>query len=568
MLVTRIGALVALALAPALAIQGYNEYALRSAREEAVRVDTLRAARAAASDLAQLGEGLRQVLDLVAEEGPVRRKEPEACAAYLRGARARLPGIVLLAVTETDGRIACSSAGPDASPGRSFADRAYHRCVVAGGAFAVGDYVEGEATGRRVVHFAAPLPASSEAGAAGAATAGIVLAAVDLDWLAGRLARSDLGPSTVLSVVDEGGRVLVRVPDQAAWVGREVDPERRALIASSVGTARDAIAWDGQRRIVAVAKPEGPLSPLTLSIGRDRASLFADIDQATLRGVVLILLGAVLAFAGALIGGRVFIRRPVRRLLGAASAWRAGDLTARTGLGGTGEFAQLGSAFDAMAASLETHEGELRAEVRRSRELQEQQSVMLHELNHRVKNTLATVQAIARQSRGGEGQAAQLEGRILALSKTHDLLTRDDWSGAPLREVLENELGPYRNSVEHFALDGPEVALPPRHVLALVMTVHELTTNAAKYGALSRDGGRVSVTWRTVRGESGADVLALDWRETGGPPVAEPRRRGFGTRLISGGIGRELDGEVVMDFDPAGLRCAIRVPLPVPERAS
>ena len=561
MLVTRIGALVALALAPALAIQGYNEYALRSAREEAVRVDTLRAAGAAAADLAQLGESFRQVLDLLAEEGPIRRKEPEACAAYLRDARQRLPGVVLLAVAETDGRVLCNSAGT--VPGRAYADRAYHQRVVATGAFAVGDYVVGEVTGRHIVHVAAPLTAPRDAGAATTgATTGVVLAAVDLDWLAARLARSGLGPDTVLTVIDAGGRVIVRVPDQSTWVGRQLEPDRLARIAASVGTASDATGWDGRRRIVAITKPEGPLSSLTLSVGRDRAALFADIDAATQRGVVLILLGAVLAFAAAFLGGRAFIRRPVDRLLRAAAAWRGGDLTARTGLAGVGEFGQLGSAFDGMAGALQQHEGELRAEVRRSRELQEQQSVMLHELNHRVKNTLATVQALARQSRGGEGQAAQLEGRILALSKTHDLLTRDDWSGAPLREMLENELGPYRNGSDHCVLDGPEVALPPRHVLALGMTVHELTTNAAKYGALSRETGRVSVTWRTLRGESGAEILLLDWRETGGPPVSEPARRGFGTRLIAGGISRELDGEVVMDFDPAGLRCAIRVPLP------
>jgi two-component sensor histidine kinase len=559
-LVTRIGALVALALAPALAIQGYNEYALRSAREEEVRVGTLRAARAAAADLAQIGDGLRQILDLVGEEDAVRSKEPAACTAYLRGAASRLPGIGLLAVTEPDGRVVCNSLGTPAGA-YSNADRAYLQRAVESGTFAIGDYVESVPTGRPSLHAALPLRD------AGGATVALVVAAIDLDWLAGRLARAALAPETALSVIDEPGRVLVRLPDQAAWVGRQIDKDRLSVIAANVGEARDIIAWDGRRRIVAVAKPEGALGALTVSVGRDRAALFADIDAATLRGVVLILLGAVLAFAAAFVGGRLFIRRPVRRLLEAATAWRGGDLSARTRLGGGSEFGRLGAAFDAMAASLQQHEGELTSEVRRSRALQEQQSVMLHELNHRVKNTLATVQALARQSRGGEGQAAQLEGRILALSKTHDLLTRDDWTGAPLREMLENELGPYRNGSEHCVLDGPEVALPPRHVLALGMTVHELTTNAAKYGALSREAGQVSVKWRTVRGEGGGETLLLDWQERGGPPVSEPRRRGFGTRLIAGGVTRELDGSVEMEFHPAGLRCSIRVPLPPPERA-
>ncbi len=214
-----------------------------------------------------------------------------------------------------------------------------------------------------------------------------------------------------------------------------------------------------------------------------------------------------------------------------------------------------------MAAALQKHEGELRSEIQRSRLLQERQTTMLHELNHRVKNTLATVQSLARQARGGEEQAAQLEARILALSKTHDLLTRDEWSGAPLREVLENELSPYRNGADHIALAGPDVALPPRYVLAIGMTVHELTTNAAKYGALSTVEGRIRVAWRLVLGESDTRHLCLDWYESGGPRVEPPTRRGFGTRLIAGGIQRELGGEVRLDFDPSGLHCLLDVPL-------
>jgi two-component sensor histidine kinase len=183
---------------------------------------------------------------------------------------------------------------------------------------------------------------------------------------------------------------------------------------------------------------------------------------------------------------------------------------------------------------------------------------MLHELNHRVKNTLATVQALARQSRGAEGV---LEARILALSKTHDLLTREDWSGASLREVLESELSPYRTESDQIALDGPDVALSPRHVLALGMTIHELTTNAGKYGALSVPEGHVRVAWSLSAPEGGMLRLRLTWQESGGPPVQPPARAGFGTRLISGGVRRELDGLVDLAFEAGGLRCHLDVPL-------
>lgn len=306
---------------------------------------------------------------------------------------------------------------------------------------------------------------------------------------------------------------------------------------------------------------------MTVAVGLSPAAAFADIDAATRRGLILIGLGAILALVAALLAGRAFIRRPVRGLLRAATAWRMGDLGARTGISGPTEFGQLGEAFDAMAASLQRHEGELRAEISRSHLLQERQTMMLHELNHRVRNTLTTVQSLARQSRRTDETGEGLERRIIALSKTHDLLSRDDWTGASLGTVLGNELAPFRDGQQdRFRLDGPDLDLPPRYVLALGMALHELTTNAAKYGALSAAGGRVDIAWRVATGEAGTRRLVLEWREGGGPPVAEPRRRGYGTRLINGGITHELGGQVHLDFAAAGLRCTLDVPLDAQDR--
>ncbi|MCJ2007271.1 sensor histidine kinase [Methylobacterium sp. J-092] len=252
------------------------------------------------------------------------------------------------------------------------------------------------------------------------------------------------------------------------------------------------------------------------------------------------------------------------RLLRTASAWQSGDLAARTGLDGPDEFGRLGKKLDGMATTLQRNEAELRDEVSNGRALQERQVIMLHELNHRVKNTLATVQALARQSaRGGDTSGERLEARILARSKTHDLLTNDDWSSALLRDVLEGEIGPYRGGDARFVLTEPDLDVPPRHVLSLGMMVHEFVTNAAKYGALSVPGGEVRVVWDVVRGECGTRRLRMSWAEHGRPPTTTPSRRGFGTRLINVRIERELVGNVTLDFDRTGLRCALDVPLPV-----
>ncbi|SDA21642.1 Two-component sensor histidine kinase, contains HisKA and HATPase domains [Methylobacterium sp. UNC378MF] len=559
-LTNRIVGLVALALMPALVIQGYNEYALRAARTEVVRAEAIRTARGVAADLGQFGRGVRQALRILAEVPEIHGMDPEVCTPYLRTLLDKVPGAFFFGVIGADGRVVCNTLG-SARGAYSLADRRYFQDAMRAG-FAVGEYVRGRITDRPTIQLAQGIPGPD------GRPAGVVLASVDLDYLARQQSQAGLPADATLTVADRKGAILLRVPDQAEWVGKLLPPAYQATLQANRGQVVDMIGLRGTTRItgVAAATPDD-LDGITVAVGLSPVTAFADIDAATRRGLILIGLGAALALAAALLAGRAFIREPVHRLLRTASAWRAGDLGARTGIAGPTEFGQLGEAFDAMAASLQKHEGELRAEISRSHQLQERQTMMLHELNHRVRNTLATVQSLARQSRRSDATDERLEGRILALSKTHDLLSRDDWSGASLVTVLENELSPFEGKQdERFRLDGPDIELPPRYVLALGMTLHELTTNAAKYGALSVETGRVDIAWRVATGESGARRLVIEWRETGGPPVSEPRRRGYGTRLINGGVSHELGGKVRLDFEAPGLRCTVDVPLDAQDR--
>lgn len=188
----------------------------------------------------------------------------------------------------------------------------------------------------------------------------------------------------------------------------------------------------------------------------------------------------------------------------------------------------------------------------------ERQRLLLDELNHRVKNTLATVQAIAQQTLRGsttpEDFAAAFEARLLALSQTHNALTDSQWAGAGLRQLLIQELGPY--GPERIVMDGPNVHLPARVALSLGMVFHELATNAAKYGSLS-NAGRLALAW-SVRDD---ERLVFDWRELDGPPARQPTRRGFGSRLIERSITGELRGAIAADYSPAGLFVRFDVPL-------
>jgi len=201
------------------------------------------------------------------------------------------------------------------------------------------------------------------------------------------------------------------------------------------------------------------------------------------------------------------------------------------------------------------------------------QAQLINELNHRVKNTLATVQSIAifssRDSESQERFSDTFSARLMALSKAHDLLTRSHWEGASLRAVLLQEFAPYGSpsGTDHIQLLGADIDLEPRVALTLAMAFHELATNAAKYGALSCEGGRLDVCWTVgTEEETATRHLSLAWIEHEGPPVSPPTRRGFGSKLVERSITHELKGSVRFDFADSGLQCHIKIPLELPEQ--
>jgi len=208
----------------------------------------------------------------------------------------------------------------------------------------------------------------------------------------------------------------------------------------------------------------------------------------------------------------------------------------------------------------------LRTAVTREKEDQAHLRLMINELNHRVKNTLATVQSIVAQTlRGAEVSMRTrdiLTSRILALSKAHDVLTDEQWSGADLAEIAARAAHPFRADLDdgRVTLRGPSVRLPPKAAIAVALAFHELATNAVKYGALSVPEGRVQFIW-TVETRRGRRDLTIVWREEDGPPVTPPTRTGFGTRLIERGLAADLNGDVRIAYPLEGVVCTIHARL-------
>jgi two-component sensor histidine kinase len=205
-------------------------------------------------------------------------------------------------------------------------------------------------------------------------------------------------------------------------------------------------------------------------------------------------------------------------------------------------------------------------EIERRRKAEEQQILLINELNHRVKNTLAIVQGLAHQSFKSDvptaSARAAFHARLSALAGAHNLLTRKNWKRALLSDVISTAVSATAGAASSRVMaEGPEVVLPPQTAVFLAIAIHELSTNAIKYGALSNDDGIVSVGWEVTPGED-RPRLHLEWREAGGPVVAPPAQKGFGLRLIERGLASELQGAVGLDFAPSGLRCVIDAPLP------
>ena len=214
-----------------------------------------------------------------------------------------------------------------------------------------------------------------------------------------------------------------------------------------------------------------------------------------------------------------------------------------------------------LPAAIERAVAESREKAERKR-AEEQLKLLVAELSHRVKNTLAMVMSIVRRTASGSGTVedyeAALVSRLRALSDAHALLFESNWGETDLRQVLERTLHPFRPAgAADISISGPTVALEPKAALALSLIFHELVSNALKFGSLSTETGKVVIEWQAIA-DGGRPFVRFSWREAGGPPVEEPAEGGFGNRLITRSVEYELDGSAKMSYLPSGLVCDLQ----------
>lgn len=184
------------------------------------------------------------------------------------------------------------------------------------------------------------------------------------------------------------------------------------------------------------------------------------------------------------------------------------------------------------------------------------------EISHRLKNSMAMVQAIAHQTLKGDDIAdrrSAFSSRLAALANAHEMLIHRTWNGAPLRDTIVSALEPHGDA-SRFTVDGPDVELTAKQALAVSLAVHELATNAIKYGALKSVSGTVSISWHFIQGDEGQNLFEWIWREQGGPPITQPTSKGFGSKLITRALPADFSGQVSILYEPTGVVCRLSCP--------
>ena len=528
--------LTAVALLPALAILGFNEFTLRKTREAEGHAYVLRMSELAALERQRILTGAGALM-VAAANAPVVQAGGAECQGYMDRLGALLPQVMVINITDVDGQSLCSNSRDpdDLRPAASAGVRAALQTAF----FRVGEYVE---TSRGP----GLLLGTQRTGPDGSLL-GYVLAVVGLDYLGAMLKDRPALSGNALTIADRNGIYLAREPLSEQYVGKRMpDAFLPRLQGSEPGTLQ-VIGADGVERIVGY-QPATQTLGLYVSAGLPLADSMAPINEATLRGLLLAGTGGLLALLLALSFGRQFIRRPVLRLLETISAWRGGNHAARTGMSpGRAEFHRVGRAIDDLLDELGQRQA-AQAEAEQHRDL------LARELDHRIKNLLATVQALARQSfkeaNVAEGSLQSFYSRLAVMADAHKLLTAQNSESADIRAVIETATGPFSGKDQpRFTLAGPALELHAKAALSLAMALHELCTNAAKYGALRNETGAVAIGWALTEGQH----LLITWRESGGPPVEAPTSKGFGSRMIERALAADLGATVSFDYAADGL---------------
>lgn len=537
----RIMIVVFLASLPALAVTLSTILDIRADQTVALHDEALRAAEAASSEVEQVILGAESVLRALSAAPATRTGVSAACSPLMVEATRAVAFLSAIAILDAEGEVLCTS---DLSLTRQdFAGRDYVAKALADDHRSLGLAETGQ-DGRLRIAIAVSEPVGD--------TRHIAAGFLDLGWLQRHLEERTLPPGGSLTIADPTGIVLARVPDAQGFVGTRVADDYLYLVKSQAPGTENVVSRDGTRRILGFIPPATNPSGLYISSGVSEAEGYAPVWSFVTRSVLIAGLGTLLPAILLIQAVRVYIARPIGRLVHTVAAWRQGDTAARTGLKAReGEICSAGESLDSFMDELLASR-----EVRRRAE--EAREMMRDEMEHRQKNLLATVQAVARQTFRGTGDEAALAafaGRLNAISEANRLLRQSGWQSSSLDDltcsVVATFVGTDRTRIR---MTGPDVIVSGPVATSLAMAIHELCTNAVKFGALSNDAGTIDIAW-SITGNGADRTFAWTWTERGGPPVRKPDSFGFGSKVIRHALATQTGGAVELLHEPDGLVC-------------
>jgi len=381
----------------------------------------------------------------------------------------------------------------------------------------------------------------------------VLSCSIALSQLNDMLLRQRLPAGWIGAVTDRTGTLVARSVRNDETVGKRANPIYVAAVSQATEGTVSLVSREGDPVISAWTR--SPVSGWAVSISQPSA-LFV---KALRRDLVMLSLAALVALIVGLGGAVLLARRialPLARL--AAGTARFGlDAQTQGAHSPVREIEEVGHALAQTSNRLMQREAERDA-------TEAQQRMLLAELDHRVKNMLATAQAIARLSLGRNPETDAFVGRLKALTDAHALLAIAQWRSTALKRIVAASVAAHRNDDGRIEIQGPGLHLQPKASQALILLFHEMVTNAAKYGSLSVPNGRLRVAWRLEKDQQ----LVFDWWEENGPPVSPPEHEGFGSRLIRLMAAQELRGDVVREYLPQGLHARIAIPFHLHEAAA
>jgi len=541
----RLFLVTAVAVLPTVVILALNLVTLRDDAERRLREEAWNSAKIASLEMNRIVGGIQSLL-LAVSKAPVVQLADEGCNLYLTRVTEATPQLSDMAVADAQGNVVCRSS-MDRTP-LSIADRDYFSATRLSNNVVTGTYTVGRISGR------ATLPVALGLGPDSAWPGGVIAGGLDLAWLGSRLKERDFVNDNALTIADSTGRIIAREPMPEKFVGTQIPDRYAFLVRETEPGTLPVISQDGTRRVIGYFPPSVEGSGLYVSAGISTGTVYAATNRLMLQGTLVALAGIIAALILARFTSNYFISQPFGRLIATIEAWQREEMDTRTGMGT--QFAEFGRAGRALDQFMD----QLTAARAARREAERQREVLVNELDHRVKNIVATIQAVARQTFRGsglDGAVRVFSQRLHAMATAHKVLMSEGWKSALISTVIAETTAPFRDPHRNgFVTEGVDVQLGSKAVMGLSMALHELCTNAVKYGALGSPTGQVSIAWGISEG-----TFHLSWTESGGPPVTQPTARGFGSAMIEQILAHQLGGMVLIEYLPGGLVCRVSAPV-------